>query len=192
MAKFQSKNTILTKKLNNVIYELMVKTKAEMVYTDDDTTLTEKLSDIVDVLTTHNRNFEEVMEQINTIVQNAETLSSDLEEIWTYVNVNGDPKSALIELIEGKQEAEDGKGLSECDFTEVLKEKLENGYSKEELDNKFKIIIDDIDNRSPEGLTARVEKLENAPTATLVTDNEADAKTLKDKSIWYKIVKDGE
>ena len=28
-SKFQSKNTVLTKKLNNVIYELMVKTNSE-------------------------------------------------------------------------------------------------------------------------------------------------------------------
>ena len=46
MGKFESKNTILTKKLNNIIYELLVKTSSDMVYTDSSTTLTETLSDI--------------------------------------------------------------------------------------------------------------------------------------------------
>ena len=52
-SKFQSKNTVLTKKLNNVLYELMVKTQSDMVYIDDNTTLTERLAEITNLLIQH-------------------------------------------------------------------------------------------------------------------------------------------
>lgn len=188
MSKFETKNAILTKKLNNIIYELMIKTKAEMVYTDDDTTLTEVLSDIGDALSSHTRSFEEILIDIKNIVENTESIEEDLKTIWNYVNVDGDPKSALIKMIESKQSAEEGRGLSECDFTTVLKEKLENGYSKEDLDRKFKIIIEDIDRRVPEGLVHVVEELKSAPTASLVTADEKEAEKLNNGSIWYKII----
>ena len=187
MSKFESKNTILTKKLNNVIYELLVKTSSDMVYTDDTNTLTETLSDITDTLTTHNQSFEDVIDKMNELVKGADDLSASIKEIWSYINVDGDPKSALIKMIESKQDSEEGKGLSECDFTEILKEKLVNGYSKEELDEKFTIIIDAINNAVPEALVERVESLENRVNIQ-TTASDKDLTGFVDGSIWYQIV----
>ena len=45
---FEAKNTVLTKKLNNVVYQLLVKSSADMIYTDEDTTLTDTLRQISD------------------------------------------------------------------------------------------------------------------------------------------------
>ena len=37
---FESKNMVLTQKLDNTVYEMMPKTNSDMVYVDDETTLT--------------------------------------------------------------------------------------------------------------------------------------------------------
>lgn len=186
MGKFESKNTILTKKLNDVIYELMIKTHADMVYTDDVTTLTETLSNIGDILTSHTNSFDDMIDDLNSVVKGTDEVRNRLEEVWNYVNVYGDPKSELIKMIEAKQEAEEGKGLSTCDFTTILKEKLENGYSKEELDHKFSIIMDSINGDNTE-LTERVANLESKTNISLAA-NDADLVNFVDGDIWFKII----
>lgn len=189
MSKFQSKNAVLTKKLNDVIYELLIKTSSDMVYTDGDTTLTEVLSDISDILSSHNTNFEKVMADISSLVGNAETTRETLREIWQYINVNGDPKSALIKMIESKVTQEEGKGLSTCDFTTVLKEKLDNDYTKAELDEKFQILTQTINNRAPSDLVQRVSALESKPGTIVSKDEESSTVTsLPDGSVWFKII----
>ena len=50
--KFQSINTVLTKKVNNTIYELMVRTTTDQVLDKNGVTVTEQLSNIFDLLTT--------------------------------------------------------------------------------------------------------------------------------------------
>lgn len=186
MSKFESKNTILTKKLNNIIYELLVKTSSDMVYTDSSTTLTETLSDISDILSSQNKSFEEVMADIKAITSGADTLQNEIQEIYDYINVNGDPKSALIKMIEGKVDAEEGKSLTSNDFTDVLKEKLENDYTREELDKKFLLIIDEIHKADTEGIVQRVDALEKRVNIVVSTDDTAASK-LPDGSIWYEV-----
>lgn len=44
------KNAILTAKISGLLYDLMVKTNAEMVYLDDNTILAEKLSELITAL----------------------------------------------------------------------------------------------------------------------------------------------
>lgn len=186
MGKFESKNTILTKKLNNIIYELLVKTSSDMVYTDSSTTLTETLSDISDILSTQNKSFEEVMSDIKALTKGADHLQDEIKEIYDYININGDPKSALIKMIEGKVGAEEGKSLTSNDFTDVLKEKLENGYTKEELDEKFLLVIDEIHKADTEGIVQRIDALEKRVNIVVSTDDTAASK-LPDGSIWYEV-----
>ena len=186
MGKFESKNTILTKKLNNIIYELLVKTSSDMVYTDSSTTLTETLSDISDILSTQNKSFEEVMSDIKALTKGADHLQDEIKEIYDYININGDPKSALIKMIEGKVDAEEGKSLTSNDFTDVLKEKLEHGYTKEELDEKFLLIIDEIHKADTEGMVQRIDALEKRVNIVVSTDDTAASK-LPDGSIWYEL-----
>ena len=136
------KKIIITKKLNNVLYEMIPKTHSDMVYVDKkyDVTLTEKLYDMCELLQSRKEDVDDIREKYNEIVGGSPESFNTFKEVWDYVNINGDPTSELINLIESKQAAEEGKGLSTNDFTDYLYEKLKNGYSKEELDKKFNVI----------------------------------------------------
>lgn len=187
MAKFESKNTILTKKINNIVYELLVKTHSDMVYVgDSDYTLTEKLYDICELLEDHTKSYKELQVAFKELMDGSDEQFNSFKEIWDYINVNGNPKSELIKLIESKQSAEEGKGLSTHDFTDVLYEKLANDYTKEELNNKFSIIID---STAPISVVSRVEALEKKVNVLTMESANSDAvKNLPDYSIWYQIV----
>ena len=192
MARFESKNTVLTKKLNGVVYELLVKTSSNMVYTDDQTTLTEVIADITDILATFNDNFTEVRDQIRDLIGSSVTVEEDLRDIWKYINVDGDPKSALINLIDSKVDKVDGKGLSECDFTTIMKEKLVNDYTKDELIDKFHIISNQMaahDNQIQQ-LASKVDSIESGGSTFIssTTGDRDDIRALPDGAIWFKII----
>lgn len=184
MAGNETKNVILTRKLNNVLYDLMVKTTIDMVY-DGEYTLTERLSDIADALQTNYEDIKSVSEQFAKLVDAAPVTFQTFKEIWDYVNINGKPESELIKLIRSKQDAEPDKGLSSNDLTDILYEKLVNNYTREELDAKFKIIIDESDNAR---FSERVAKLENAPN--ILCSESATAPTgVVDYGCWYQIIR---
>lgn len=180
-AKFESKNIILTKKLNNVIYEIMVKTNSDMVYVNDEETLTEKLSDITELLTEFKGAYDELKEAFEDVVKDANESFNSFKEVWDYVNINGDPKSELIKLIESKQASEEGKGLSTHDFSDIMYEKLKNGYSREELDDKFKIILED-----NKAIAERIDSIEKRPN--ILISESADDSAIPDYSCWYQII----
>ena len=185
-SKFQSKNTVLTKKLNNVLYELMVKTRSDMVYIDDSTTLTERLSEITDLLIQHEQNDVELKQAYEELVGDSNSSYNSFKEIWDYINVNGNPKSELIKLIDSKQASEEGKGLSECDFTSVMREKLVNGYSKEELDEKFEFVMK---NAVSQDILDAIENLENKSNTVVSQSASGDAyDDLADGSCWYQVI----
>ena len=196
MNKFQQKNFVLTKKINNSIYELMVKSVSDMIYVDDQTTLTEKLADIIDLLATHTETFAEFKTRLNEIVANSEDQAKKLKDVWEYVNANGDPKSELIKLIDSKVTAEDGKGLSSNDFTTFLKEKLENDYTKEELNEKFTVLLKQNESitsainelkSSVNDVKAEVEEMKKEPNIRM-SENAAIA-GLEDGNCWFQIIK---
>lgn len=189
-SKFESKNLVLTKKLNNVVYELMVKTNTDMVYVDDNHTLTEKLSDITDLLTDFHGDYDELKENFINVLQGAPETFNSFKEVWDYVNVNNNPKSALIQLIESKQAAEEGKGLSTNDFTDVMYEKLKNGYSRQELDDKFEIIIDQTTKTIEafeEEIYKKIDEINKRPNI-LVSETGIGVGAISDYSCWYHIV----
>ena len=140
MAEFQKKSIILKKKINNIIYEIMPKTHAKTVYVDDEykLTLTEKLLSICELLTNNQVDIDNIKECLDKISLDInENVTEQFKEVWKYLNINGEPESELIKLIKSKQDSEDGKGLSTNDFTDLLLEKLESDYTKEELTEKF-------------------------------------------------------
>ena len=155
MEKMTSKNIILTKKFNDVLYEMMVKTNSDMVYVEDDKTLTEKINEFTKLLTDNKQSYTELEEGYNKIVEDAPSSFNTFKEVWDYVNASGDPKSELLKLIDSKQDKEEGKGLSTHDLTDLLHTKLVELYSKEELDQKFSDITG-----SSSTLTERVETIE--------------------------------
>ena len=180
--KFTPKNIILTKQLNGVVYELMVKTVSDMVYVDDKTTLTEKLAEFTDLLVDNSKTFEEFKKCLNHLISDSEEQAEKLRNVWNYVNLSADPKSELIKLIESKVTSEEGKGLSTNDFTDIMKEKLVNNYSKEELDQKFSVISNNFSN-----INDKLQKIELLQSTT--ANIEFDSADAKDGDVWFDIIK---
>lgn len=173
----EAKNVVLTKTLNGVIYALAIRTSTDMVFTTDyKYTLTELLQDIEGALTDHSKKIATVSEGFNALMKDCPEEFNTIKKIADYLNINGDPKSALIKMIESKQDAEEGKGLSTNDFTDLLKTKLENGYSKEDLDDKFEII------------QKRISDIEEANNIYMTEKNEVSDDEVKNNDIWFKII----
>jgi len=173
----ESKNIVLTKTLNGVVYALAIRTTTDMVFTTDyKYTLTELLQDIESALTDHSKKIATVSEGFNALMKDCPEEFNTLKKIADYLNINGDPKSALIQMIEAKQDAEEGKGLSTNDFTDLLKTKLENGYSKEDLDEKFEII------------QKRISDVEEANNIFMTERSEVTDAEVKNNDIWFKII----
>ena len=193
MAKFESKYTVLTKKIDNIMYELFVKTHSDMVYVNDTTTLTETLVKLSDLLTDSKKTEAELREEYNKLTNGAPDRFNTFKEVWDYVNVNGDPKSELIQLIEKKQNAEEGKGLSTHDFTDLLYDKLKNDYTASQLDEKFRIIIKDQNTikdtieENQKATQKQIEEIKSAPNIFVGTEEESE-KVVKNGDIWYEII----
>lgn len=190
--KFQSINTVLTKKVNNTIYELMVRTTTDQVLDKNGVTVTEQLSNIFDLLTTSKREVKEIRDEYDRICGDAPEFFNSFKEVWDYVNVNGDPKSELLKLINSKVESEEGKGLSTNDFTDILKEKLEKGYTAKELDEKFEVVKKgqadfevEIEQRI-EKVENRVKALEEEPNICIASDP-SEVK-VDNGEMWFLVV----
>lgn len=191
--KFTTKKIVLTKKLEDVTYELMTKTISDMVYVDEKTTLTEKLAEMTDLLVDNSKNYNEFKYALEGLVKDSKDQAEKLQDVWNYVNLSGDPKSALIQLIDNKVDKVEGKGLSANDFTDIMKAKLENDYSKEELDEKFSSINDQVNKleeellavkKSQEEITSKVEELAKKPNVVV----EKEDSNVKNDDVWFDIV----
>ena len=175
------------------MYELFVKTHSDMVYVNDTTTLTETLVKLSDLLTDSKKTEAELWEEYNKLTNGAPDRFNTFKEVWDYVNVNGDPKSELIQLIEKKQNAEEGKGLSTHDFTDLLYDKLKNDYTASQLDEKFRIIIKDQNaikdtiEENQKATQKQIEEIKSAPNIFVGTEEESE-KVVKNGDIWYEII----
>ena len=178
------KKIVITKKLNNVLYEMIPKTHADMVYVDKkySVTLTEKLYEMCELLQTRKEDIDDIRKSYNEIIGDAPDNFNTFKEVWDYVNINGDPTSELIKLIESKQAAEEGKGLSTHDLTDYLYEKLKYGYSKEELDKKFDVIDDRFD-------TIEKTVVENRKDLSKMIEDESDTREDEDDTIKKRLEK---
>lgn len=88
------KNTILKKKINDVVYELMIKTTSTMVYVDDTTTLANKLQTMLDDINTSK-------EQLSTLIGEDEATS-----------ITSQIESAVSEAIDALNNEEDSESLA--------------------------------------------------------------------------------
>ena len=86
------KKIVITKKLNNVLYEMIPKTHADMVYVDKkySVTLTEKLYDMCELLQTRKEDIDDIRKGYNEIIGDAPDNFSTFKEVWDFVNINGD------------------------------------------------------------------------------------------------------
>ena len=80
------KKIVITKKLNNVLYEMIPKTHADMVYVDKkySVTLTEKLYDMCELLQTRKEDIDDIRKGYNEIIGDAPDNFNTFKEVWDY------------------------------------------------------------------------------------------------------------
>ena len=122
-----AKNVILKAKIENQIVELMVKTGAENVYVDENTTLAAKIAELVadiDTKVTSSDVDTKVKAAIDDLIDGAPATYDTLKEISDYLGTHGNEYTALVQELATKVTAEQGKGLSTNDYTNEDKTKV--------------------------------------------------------------------
>lgn len=158
------KNLVLRKTIEGVLYDLMVKTVTDQVYTNDDTkTLTTIIDEINAAVAAKagSADLTALEERINNMIADAPEAYDTFKEISDYLSSHKSEYEALVNLASNKVDKEDGKGLSTNDFTDELATKLTELYTKLELDE----LLDDIRTR-----LSAVETATGNPTAVTAAD----------------------
>ena len=167
MIMAEKKNLVLRKKINEVLYDLMVKTMTDQVYNSNDSkTLTQLLAEINTAIDAKadTTDLTELETKFNNLIQDAPEAYDTLKEISEYISTHQDEYQALLVLAGNKVDKEDGKGLSTNDFTNELKTKLDELYDKATLDEKL------------ESMTQRISALEHATGGDPTEITAADVK----------------
>lgn len=118
------KNVILKKKIEGVIYDLMVKTNASLVETADGKTVATVLTELATAIATK-ASTTDIDNRINAIVNGAPETFDTLKEIADYIDEHQEVYTALNQAVGNKVDKVEGKVLSSNDFTDELKAKLE-------------------------------------------------------------------
>ena len=136
------KNLVLRKTIEGVLYDLMVKTVIDQVYTNDDTkTLTTIIDEINAAIAAKagSADLTALEERINAMLSDAPEALDTFKEISDYLSSHASEYEALLQIASNKVDKVEGKGLSTNDFTDELATKLSELYDKatldEELDN---------------------------------------------------------
>lgn len=112
------KKVILYKQIEDVLYELMVQTSAENVKMGDGRMLSAHLAEYLTA--------SEVEAKFAELIGTAPAALDTLGEIAEALRENRDLHDLVAEALTNKVSKEDGKGLSANDFTDELKQRLEN------------------------------------------------------------------
>ena len=161
------KNIVLRKQIEEVLYDLMVKTVTDQVYNSDDS---KNLTQILEELNTaisgkaSDADLTELETKFNNLITDAPEAYDTLKEISEYIASHQSEYQALLTLAGNKVDKVDGKGLSTNDFTDELYQKLNELYDKATLDSKF------------DSLTSRVSALEMATGGDPTEITAADVK----------------
>lgn len=161
------KNIVLRKQIEEVLYDLMVKTVTDQVYNSDDS---KNLTQILEELNTaisgkaSDADLTELEAKFNNLITDAPEAYDTLKEISEYIASHQSEYQALLTLAGNKVDKVDGKGLSTNDFTDELYQKLNELYDKATLDSKF------------DSLTSRVSALEMATGGDPTEITAADVK----------------
>ena len=119
-------------KLEGELKELLVKSDGENVavsYNGKDTTLAGALAEIFTSITslpTDTGIDSKISAAIDELIGGAPETYDTLKEIADYIEEHQDAADALTAAIGNKVDKEEGKGLSANDFTDALKQKLED------------------------------------------------------------------
>lgn len=161
------KNIVLRKQIEEVLYDLMVKTVTDQVYNSDDS---KNLTQILEELNTaisgkaSDADLTELETKFNNLITDAPEAYDTLKEISEYIASHQSEYQALLTLAGNKVDKVEGKGLSTNDFTDELYQKLNELYDKATLDSKF------------DSLTSRVSALEMATGGEPTEITAADVK----------------
>ena len=161
------KNIVLRKQIEEVLYDLMVKTVTDQVYNSDDS---KNLTQILEELNTaiagkaNDTDLTELETKFNNLITDAPEAYDTLKEISEYIASHQSEYQALLTLAGNKVDKVEGKGLSTNDFTDELYQKLNELYDKATLDSKF------------DSLTSRVSALEMATGGDPTEITAADVK----------------
>lgn len=164
-----AKKVVLTKKLNNVLYELAVRTVSDNVYVSDRYTLTELLNDFKNAIQQNNLSIETLDGNFKQIMEDAPATFRSFKEVYDYIGSTPDPEKTIVEMLAEKVPIEVGKGLSTNDLTDELLARILNTYTKEEINAKFSEYKDYVDN------------------LILVTGDETMPEKVNEHGFWYKI-----
>ena len=135
-----AKNVILRKKIEGVIYDLLPKTGFDQVIQASDnktlaTVVTELLASIASKA--DNSEFQSYKSAFDGLMQDAPDTYDTLKEIGDYITSHQDEYEALLAISGNKVDKVPGKQLSTEDFTTELKTKLEQLYTKAQIDGLF-------------------------------------------------------
>ena len=136
----QSKNIVLRKEIQEVLYDLMVKTITDQVYNSDSSkNLTTMLSEINASIAAkaNDSDLNELETKVNNLVTGAPEAYDTLLEISQYIETHQDEYEALLAISNNKVDKVPGKQLSTEDFTTELKTKLTELYTKAQIDGLF-------------------------------------------------------
>ena len=164
-----SKKVVLTKKLNNVLYELAVRTVSDNVYVDEKYTLSELLNDIKEAITKNSLSIEDLDGNFKQIMKDAPATFRSFKEVYDYIGSTPDPEKTIVDMLKEKVPIEIGKGLSTNDLTDELLARILNSYTKEEIDAKFSEFKEYID------------------SLIVVTGDESMPEKVNEHGFWYKV-----
>ena len=136
----QSKNIVLRKQIEEVLYDLMVKTITDQVYNSDSSkNLTTMLSEINASIAAKadGTDLTELETKVNNLVTGAPEAYDTLLEISQYIETHQDEYEALLAISNNKVDKVAGKQLSTEDFTTELKTKLEALMDNATLQDKI-------------------------------------------------------
>jgi predicted transcriptional regulator len=88
----KSKNIVLVKELDKVLYALAIRTTAHMVYTDDtyQYTITELINDISNTLVSNSKKITIISERLEYLLEDAPEEYDTLKKLFDYINSQND------------------------------------------------------------------------------------------------------
>ena len=175
------KKGVITRRLNGVLYDIMIRTVTDQVYDKNGKSLTETLYDIMQAISGQCKDIDEIISSVREILKDAPEQFNTFKEIYDYVNINGDPKSELISLIDSKESSEHAEEVKDFLLDAI-------NDTKEEFTQKYNALVENIDSIGDtlDEAIVRIEKLEGEPNIVLY-QGDVPPDDVKIGDLWYQI-----